>query len=57
MAGLKVIGIWLEDCGWVETLVQAKVAYVRTGNSVMKVSHVTTRRSVEHGTRVLMALG
>ena len=26
MAGLKVIGDWLEDSGWVEALVQAKVA-------------------------------
>ena len=26
MAGLKVIGNWLEDSGWVEALVQANVA-------------------------------
>jgi len=26
MAGLKVIRDWLEDCGWVQALIQAKVA-------------------------------
>ena len=41
MAGLKVIGNWLEDCGWVEALVQAKVAFAGTRNSFLKVSHVT----------------
>ena len=44
MAGLKVIGNWLEDCDWVEALVQAKVASAGTGNSFLKVSHVTRTR-------------
>ena len=44
MAGLKVIGNWLEDCGWVEALVQTKEAPAGTGNSFLKVSHVTRTR-------------
>ena len=36
MAGLKVIGNWLEDCGLVEALVQAKVASAGIGNSFLK---------------------
>ena len=32
MDGLKVIGNWLEDCGWVEALVQTKVASAGTRN-------------------------
>ena len=44
MAGLKVIGNWLEDCGWVEALVQAKLAFAGTGNSFLKVSQGTRTR-------------
>ena len=46
MAGLKVIGDWLEDCGLVEAIVQAKIASAGTADSFVKVSHVTrTRRA------------
>ncbi len=46
MAGLKVIGDWLEDSGWVEALVQAKVASAGTANSFVNVFHITrTRRA------------
>ena len=38
MAALKVIGDWLEDSGWVEALVQAKVGIA---DSFLKASHVT----------------
>ena len=38
MAGLKVIGDWLEDCGWVEAIVQAKIASEGTADSFVKVS-------------------
>ena len=44
MAGLKVIGDWLEDSGWVEALVQAKVASAGTADSFLKASHVTRMR-------------
>ena len=44
MAGLKVIGDWLEDTGWVEALVQAKVASAGTAYSFRKASHVTRTR-------------
>ena len=44
MAGLKVIGDWLEGCGWVEALVQAKVASAGTADSFLKASHVTRTR-------------
>lgn len=44
MAGLKVIGDWLEDTGWVEALVQAKVASAGTADSFLKASHVTRTR-------------
>jgi len=44
MAGLKVIGDWLEDSGWVEALVQAKVASAGIADSFIKVSHVTRTR-------------
>ena len=44
MAGLKVIGDWLEDSGWVEALVQAKVASAGTADSFLKASHVTRTR-------------
>ena len=36
MAGLKVIGDWMEDSGWVEALVQAKVASAGTADSFLK---------------------
>ena len=44
MAGLKVIGDWLEDSGWVEALVQAKVASAGTAESFVKVCHVKRTR-------------
>ena len=44
MAGLKVIGDWLEDIVWVEALVQAKVASAGTADSFLKASHVTRTR-------------
>ena len=44
MAGLKVIGDWLEDSGWVEALVKANVASPGTADSFVKVSHVTRTR-------------
>ena len=42
MAGLK--GDWLEDCGWVEAIVQAKIASAGTADLFVKVSHVTRIR-------------
>ena len=44
MAALNVIGDWLEDSGWVEALVQAKVASTGTAQSFLKASHVTRTR-------------
>ena len=44
MAGLKVIGDWLEDYGWVEAIVQAKIASTGTADSFVKVSQVTRAR-------------
>ncbi len=44
MAGLCVLGDWLEDTGWVEALVQAKVASAGTANSFLKACHVTRTR-------------
>ena len=44
MAALNVIGDWLEDSGWVEALVQAKVASAGTAQSFLKASHVTRTR-------------
>ena len=46
MCSLKLIGDWLEDSGWVEALVQAKVSSPGTADSFVKVSHITrTRRA------------
>jgi len=46
IAGLKVIGNWLEDSGWVEALARAKVASAGTTDSFVNVAHVTrTRRA------------
>ncbi len=48
MVGLRVIGDWLEDSGWVEALVQAKVASAGTASSFVNVSHITrTRRAYQ----------
>ncbi len=44
MAGLKVIGDWLEDSGWVEALVKANVASAGIADSFIKASHVTRTR-------------
>ena len=44
MAGLKVIGDWLKDSGWVEALVQAKVASPGIAESFLSASHVTRTR-------------
>ena len=44
MAALKVIGDWLEDCGWVEAIVEAKIASAGTVDSFVKVSHITRTR-------------
>ena len=44
MAALNVIGDWLEDSGWVEALVQAKVASAGTAESFLKATHVTRTR-------------
>ena len=41
MAGLKVIGDWLEDAGRIEALVKARVASPGTANLFLKASHVT----------------
>lgn len=40
MAGLKVIGDWLEDSGWVEALVQAKVASAGIADSFEKLQEL-----------------
>ena len=46
MAALNMIGDWLEDSGWVEALVQEKVASAGTAESFLKATHVTrTRRA------------
>ncbi len=39
-----MIGDWLEDSGWVQALVQAKVASAGIADSFLKVSHVTRTR-------------
>ena len=44
MAALKLIGDWLEVSGWVEALVQAKVASSGVAESFLKASHVTRTR-------------
>lgn len=44
MAALNMIGDWLEDSGWVEALVQAKVASAGTAESFLKATHVTRTR-------------
>ena len=44
ITGLKVIGDWLEDSGWVEVLVQAKVASAGIADSFVKVSRATRTR-------------
>lgn len=44
MAGLTVIGDWLEDAGWVEALVKAKVASPGTADSFLHASRVTRTR-------------
>ena len=44
MTALKVLGDWLEDTGWVEALVQAKVASAGTADSFLKAFHITRTR-------------
>lgn len=44
MTALKMLGDWLEDAGWVEALVQAKVASAGMADSFLKVAHVTRTR-------------
>ena len=44
MAGLKVIGDWLEDSSWVQALVQAQVASAEIADSFLKVCHATRTR-------------
>lgn len=41
MTMMKVLGDWLEDSGWVEALVQAKVTSPGTAYSFLKAAHVT----------------
>ena len=46
MCCLKMIGEWLQDNGWVEAIVQAKVASPGTADSFLKATHVSrTRRA------------
>ena len=40
MCCLKMIGEWLQDSGWVDAIVQAKVASPGTAESLLKASHV-----------------
>ena len=44
MAALKVLGHWLEDAGWIDALVQAKVATPGTAEAFLKAAHVTQTR-------------
>ncbi len=44
MATLKVLGNWLEDSGWTDSLCQAKVASPGTADSFLKATHVTKTR-------------
>ena len=50
MTVLKVLGDWLEDAGWVEALVQAKVASAGTAGSFLRASHVTRTRNAHQVT-------
>ena len=46
MAFLRVIGDWLKDSGWIESLVEANVASSGIADSFLKASHVKrTRRA------------
>ena len=45
-AALKTVGDWLDGSGWVQALVQAEIATVGTGDSLLKAAHVVrTRRA------------
>ncbi len=44
MATLKVLGDWLEDSGWTDSLCQAKIASPGTADSFLKATHVTKTR-------------
>ena len=50
MATMNVLGDWLEGSGWVEALVQAKVASPGTADSFLKAAHVTRTRHVHQVT-------
>ena len=52
VTGLKVIGDWLEDSGWEEDLVQAKLASLGKADSFLKTSNVTKS---EMPTKLLLA--
>ena len=41
MVMMKVLGDWLQDSGWVEALVQAKVTSLGTADSFLKAAHIT----------------
>ena len=44
MSAFKLLGDWLEDSGWIDVIVQAKVASPGIANSFLKASHLTKTR-------------
>ena len=44
MCVLKLLGVWLEKCGWDSALVQASITIVGKANAFLKASHVTRTR-------------
>ena len=56
MAILKVLGNWLEDSGWTNSLCQAKIASSGTADSFLKASHVTKTRHAHQVTAATLYL-
>ena len=44
MSAFKLLGDWLEDSGWIDVIVQAKVASPGIADSFLKASHLTKTR-------------
>ena len=44
MAGLKMLGRWLEDSGWTSALVQANITMTGKADVMLSASHVTRTR-------------
>ena len=50
MAALKILGDWLHDCGWENSLVQAQITMPGTADSFLRAAHIGCTRRAHHVT-------